>query len=191
MSTMEAEVDFESDFESDYEADYEDILEFEPERRRGRRQYRTPRQPPRGTGPGYTRPPVGQAAVTQEQLRQALVRVKQDIDRVASGVRSNTTNLNDFAARTGRNLNRLRDMQRRDVARLDRGIAQSRELGILGAVLGGGGSSAIIPLLILGMEQPQVAPGTPGAPADGTFLGGGSSSTTLLLALALTGALNP
>jgi hypothetical protein len=127
-----------------------------------------------------------QAPVTQEQLRQALVRVKQDIDRVASGVRGNTANLNDFAARTGRNLNRARDMQRRDVARLDRSVAGAREIGILGAVLSGGGGNVLLPLLILGMEQPQ--PGAPGAPGDGAL--GGTSNTTLLLALALSGGLN-
>jgi hypothetical protein len=186
MSTMYADVDFESDFESDYEADYEDVpYEFEPERRRARG-YRTPTQPPRGTGTGYARPPVSQGNVTQEQLRQALVRVKQDIDRVATGVRANTSNLNDFSGRTGRNLNRLRDAQRRDVIRLDRGVAQTRELSILGAVLSGGGANALIPLLILGMEQPQAVPGAPG---DGVL--GGSSNSTLLLALALTGGFNP
>jgi hypothetical protein len=185
--TMYAQ-DFESDLlEADYGEDYEDFPEFEPERRGRTRRYRTPAQPTRGAGPGYTRAPAVQAPVTQEQLRQALVRVKQDIDRVATGVRANTSNLNDFAGRTGRNLNRVRDMQRRDVARLDRSVAGAREIGILGAVLSGDGGNVLLPLLILGMEQPQ--PGAPGAPGDGVL--GGSSNTTLLLALAVSGALNP
>src|SRR4051812_17914094 len=99
MNGVYADVDYETDFESDYE----DYPEFEPEAAsRGRgRTYRTPAQPGRGTGGGYTRTPAVQSAVTQEQLRQALVRVKQDIDRVAGGVRANTSNLNDFAGRTG------------------------------------------------------------------------------------------
>ena len=104
MSTLYPEVDLESDLEFDPE----DFPEYDPEApRRGR--YRTPTQPRPGSGGGYARPPTSQANVTQEQLRQALVRVKQDIDRVANGVRANTTGLNDLAGRTRCSPRRRRD----------------------------------------------------------------------------------
>ena len=186
MSTLYPEVDFESDFEFDPE----DFPEYDPEApRRGR--YRAPTQPRPGSGGGYTRPPTSQANVTQEQLRQALVRVKQDIDRVANGVRANTSGLNDLAGRTTRNLTRLRNEQRRDVARVEREVAGARDLSVLGAVLGGGGTNVLLPMLILSMDAQTtaVADGTQTPASGGLF--GGSNMTTLLLALVVSGALNP
>jgi hypothetical protein len=188
MSTY-PELDYESDLESDFEDYPEDYGEDYPEARGGRRgRYGTSQLPQRGTGGGYTRQPTMPAPVTQEQLRQALVRVKQDIDRVANGVRSSNVNLNDLSARTSRNLNRLRDLHRRDIGRVDRSVEQTRELAILGAVLGGGDGANTLPLLlILGLDQPQPMAGGPaGTQMEGPL---GTSNTTLLLALAVSGAL--
>jgi hypothetical protein len=189
MNGTYAELDFESDFEYEPEWD-EGVTEFEPEaprRRAPASRYSTPAQPQRGTGRGYTQPPAIRTPVTHEQLRQALVRVKQDIDRVATGVRATNANVNDLAGRTTRNLNRLRELQQRDTTRLDRSVASSRELAILGAVLGGGGTDVLLPLLVIGMDQPQAPPGAP--PAEGSTVLGGGSNSTLLLALAAFGGL--
>jgi hypothetical protein len=187
VSTLYPEVDFESDLEFDPE----DFPEYDPEAPRDRRGYRTPTQPRPGTGGGYTRPPTSQANVTQEQLRQALVRAKQDIDRVANGVRANTSGLNDLAGRTTRNLTRLRNEERRNVARVEREVGGARDLAVLGAVLGGGGTNALLPLLILSSEaQTTAAADATQTPAGGGLLGG-SNMTTLLLALVVSGALNP
>lgn len=181
---------YETDFE--YEPEW-DPSEYEPEapspiRGRGRG-YNTPTQP--RPGGNYTRTPSAATTVSQDQLRQALARVKQDIDRVANGVRSNTNNLNDFAGRTTRNLNRAREEQRREVARLDQAIAGARDLGVLGAILGGGDTSKVLlPLLVISMDQQSqqaAAAGTGGAPAGGML---GSNSTGLVLALAVSGALH-
>jgi hypothetical protein len=181
----EAALDYESDFEYEPEWD-EGVAEFEPEAPRARprpRRYTTPAQPPRGGARTYTQAPVVRTPVTHEQLRQALVRVKQDIDRVATGVRATNSNVNDLAGRMTRNVNRLRELQQRDTARLERSVAGARELAILGAVLSGDGD-VLLPLLVIGMDQPQA-----GTPGEGGLLGGGGSNTTLLLALAASGGL--
>jgi hypothetical protein len=182
-----SEVDFESDFE--YEPEWDEGAEFEPEaprtRRAPTRRYRTPTQPAGGTGRAYTQPPAVRTPVTHEQLRQALVRVKQDIDRVATGVRATNANVNDLAGRTTRNLNRLRELQQRDTARLERSVAGARELAILGAVLSGDGD-VLLPLLVIGMDQQQPVAGMP-AEGGSSILGSGSNNSTLLLALAAAG----
>jgi hypothetical protein len=182
----------EADYESDFEFDPEDYGEFDPEApapsSRGRGGYRTPQQPRPGSGGGYTRPSATTTAVTQEQLRQALVRVKQDIDRVANGVRANTAGLNDLAGRTTRNFTRLRNEKNRDVARLEREVAGARELSVLGAVLAGGtGSNVLLPMIVLSMDQQATTQDGQG----GGGLLGGSNNTTMLLALAVSGALKP
>src|SRR4051794_40946118 len=102
MNGLFTEADYESDLESDFESDYERVAEYEPEATQPRRRYTTPAQPGRGTGRSYTTAPVVRTPVTHEQLRQALVRVKQDIDRVATGVRATNSNVNDLASRTTR-----------------------------------------------------------------------------------------
>jgi hypothetical protein len=191
MSVNEMETEFAESY-GDYSPDYTDYIDYSPEYSpeapvgRGRGGYRSPRQPQ--PGGNYTRPPSMPTAVTQEQLRQALARVKQDIDRVAGGVRANTSNLNDFAGRTGRNFTRARDEHRRDVARLDQAIAGARDLGVLGAVLAGGDKKdVVLPLLVVAMDQQsQQATQAGGAPAQpGGLLG--SNNTSLVLALAVSG----
>ena len=151
-----AALDYESDFE--YEPEWDGgFAEFEPEAPRPRpRRYTTPAQPARGAARAYTQSPAVRTPVTHEQLRQALVRVKQDIDRVATGVRATNSNVNDLAGRMTRNVNQLRELQQRDTARLDRSVAGARELAILGAVLSGDGD-VLLPLLVIGMDQPQAA----------------------------------
>jgi hypothetical protein len=195
MSVYEMETESAESY-GDYSPEYADYSDYSPEyspeappRRGG---YKTPQQPQRGGG--YTRPPTMPTAVTQEQLRQALARVKQDIDRVANGVRSNTSNLNDFAGRTTRNFNRVRDEHKREIARLDQAVAGARDLGVLGAVLSGGDNAKVtLPLLVVAMDQQsQQAVGAgsaPGTAAPGGILG--SNSTGLVLALAVAGALKP
>jgi hypothetical protein len=194
MSVFEMETEFAEsygDYSPEY-TDYTDYTDYSPEApappRRGG--YRTPQQPQRGGS--YTRPPTMPTPVTQEQLRQALARVKQDIDRVANGVRATTSNLNDFAGRTTRNFNRVRDENKREIARLDQAVAGARDLGVLGAVLAGGDNAKVtLPLLVVAMDQQSQqavgASGAAGAPAPGGILG--SNSTGLVLALAVAGAL--
>lgn len=195
MSSYEMEAEFAESY-GDYSPEYTDYADYSPEYspeappRRGRSGYRSPPQPQRGGN--YTRSPTMPTPVTQEQLRQALARVKQDIDRVANGVRANTSNLNDFAGRTSRNFNRVRDEHRRETARLDQGVAGARDLGVLGAVLAGGDNAKVtLPLLVVAMDQQSqqaaTAGAAPGTPAAGGILG--SNSTGLVLALAVAGAL--
>jgi hypothetical protein len=197
MSEYVMETEFAESY--DYSPEYTDYTDYSPDYSpeappsRGRGGYRNPPQPQRGGN--YTRPPTMPTPVSQEQLRQALARVKQDIDRVANGVRANTSNLNDFAGRTTRNLNRVRDEHRREIGRLDQSVAGARDLGILGAVLAGGDNAKVtLPLLVVAMDQQSqqaaTAGAAPGAPAPGGILGG-SNSTGLVLALAVAGALKP
>lgn len=188
MSTIEMETEFAENYGdyADY-ADYSDYTDYAEAPPRGRGGYRNPPQPQRGGS--YSRAPTMPTAVTQEQLRQALARVKQDIDRVATGVRSNNANLNDLAGRTGRNFSRIRDEHRREIARLDQAVAGARDLSVLGAVLAGGdNASVMLPLLVVSMDQQsqQAASSGAGTPAGGML---GSNSTGLVLALAVAGAL--
>jgi hypothetical protein len=193
VSTYEMETEFAETF-GEYSpeyADYTDYSEYSPEAN-GRRGYRAPRQP--RPGGGYTRPPTAPAAVTQDQLARALARVKQDIDRVANGVKANNANLNDFAGRTGRNFNRMREEQRREIARLDQSISSARDLGILGAVLAGGDKSEVVlPLLVVAMDQQsqQAVPAGGATPAQPGGLLGSGNNTGLILALAVSGMFKP
>jgi len=177
-----------------YNFDYDperDWPEYEPEAPRPRPggaggPYRPPVPGPRPQPQPYVTPTPSAGTVTRAQLERALQRVAGDIDRLRSGVRANTGQVNDLADRTRRALRNVQSSQQQQVARLDRGVANARETGVLGAALTGGGQNlGILLLLLLGGDTTGTA--------DGQAPGGtlGSGNTSLLLALALSGALNP
>jgi hypothetical protein len=162
-------IDRESDFESDYEA------------ARTTQRYGSGMPGRRPGGGSYFNGPTSPTNVSQAQLRAALQKVQADINRVADGVRTTNTNLNDLNQRTARNLGAQRAEARRQAAQQARATEDVKQLSILGAVLGGG-TDTLLPLLALGLTggptQVTTADGMPvaGAPA---------SDTTGLLALAI------
>jgi hypothetical protein len=191
MSTMTFELEPEV-FQFDYEP--EDWPEYEPERapaRPGGRRppYSTnvPRPPSRPSQ--YTSAPTAPGTVTRAELTRALQRVAVDIDRLKSGVRGTTGQINDLSDRTGRAFRNVQASQEQQAARFGREIASARELGVLASVLGGGANNlGVLLLLLLGSETTQPGgDGQPGATGGGML----SGSTGLVLALALSGALNP
>jgi hypothetical protein len=160
----------ESDFESDFEA-ARTRQRYGPGIQQGRRP---------GGGPYYNGP-TSPTAVTQAQLRAALQKVQEDINRVAGGVRTTNSNLNDLNQRTARNLGALRAEMRRNAVLQAKATEDVKQLAILGAVLGGGGTNTLVPLLALGLTGPTPVATTDGAPV----VGASTSDTTGLLALAI------
>jgi hypothetical protein len=179
-------------FDLEYEPG-EDWPEYDPERARPRSRPGRPRYQPTVARPqprpqSYVPAPTAQGTVSRAELTRALQRVAGDIDRLKAGARATTSQLNDLAGRTGRGFDSVRTAQQQQTARFDRGLASSRELAILGSVLGGGGGNTGLLLLLL------LAGDSTGAGPDGeAAVGGGlaGSNATLLLALALSGGLNP
>jgi hypothetical protein len=194
MSAMTFEYEPEA-YNFEYEPG-EDWPEYDPERRgrptAGRRppyQTTVPRPTPRPQQ--YTTAPTAPGTVTRAELTRALQRVAADIDRLKTGVRANTGQLNDLSDRTGRAFRSVQASQEQQTARFDRGLASARELGVLGAALtGGAGNLGILLLLLIAGDAGGTAPGADGQPSGA---GGGlaGSNTNLLLALALSGALSP
>src|SRR5690349_11190638 len=74
-------------------ADYSDYSDYSEYAEAKGSKYKSAKQPQ--PGGNYAKAPSAPGYVTPDQLRQALARVKQDIDKVANGVKANTANLND------------------------------------------------------------------------------------------------
>jgi hypothetical protein len=162
-------MDGETDFETDFEA------------ARTRQRYGSRVRDNRTSGGSYYNGPTSPTAVTQNQLRAALQKVQADISRVAGGVRTTSNNLNDLNQRTARNLGAVRAEARRSAAQQARATEDVKQLALLSALLGGGGTTALLPILALGLtgSTPAVMPdGTPVAGAAGSDMSG-------LLAVAL------
>ena len=170
-------VDGETDFESDFEAV------------RTRQRYPSGIRDHRTGGGSYYNGPTSPTAVNQNQLRAALQKVQADISRVAGGVRTTSNNLNDLNQRTARNLGAVRAEARRSAAQQARATEDVKQLAILGAVLGGGGTNALLPLLALGLTSPAPAVTPDGTPVAGAA---GSDMTGLLaIAIAAGGLFTP
>lgn len=162
-------VDGETDFETDFEAV------------RTRQRYPSAIRDRRPGGGSYYNGPMSNTSVSQQQFRTALQRVQADINRVANGVRTTNNNLNDLNQRTARNFGAMRAESRRSAAQQARATEDVKQLAILGAVLGGGGTNALVPLLALGLTSPSPAVMPDGTPAAGAM----TSDTTGLLAIAI------
>jgi hypothetical protein len=169
-------IDTQSDFESDYEA------------ARTTQRYGSGMPGRRPGGGSYFNGPTTPTNVNQAQLRAALQRVQADIARVAEGVRTTNNNLNDLNQRTARNLAAQRAEGRRQAAQQARATEDVKQLAILSAVLGGGGSEALVPLLALGAigGTPQVTASADGTPVPAAP-GGSDLSGLLAIAIASGG----
>ncbi len=165
-SGMDGETDFETDFEAS----------------RTRQRYGSGIRDHRTGGGSYYNGPTSPTAVNQNQLRAALQKVQADITRVANGVRTTSNNLNDLNQRTARNLGAVRAEARRSAAQQARATEDVKQLALLGALLGGGGTNTLLPLLLLGgLSSPTAAVAPDGTPVAGA----GTSDMTGLLAIAL------
>jgi hypothetical protein len=151
----------------------------------GRYQPTVPRPQPRPQS--YTPGTPAPGVVTRAELTRALQRVAADIDRLKAGARATTGQVNDLADRTGRALGNVQTSQQQQAARFERGLAGTRELAVLGSLLGGGGGGGGTGLLLLLLLAGDNTTGPDGQQQAG---GLGGNNSTLLLALALSGGLN-
>jgi len=170
----------------------EDWPDYDPEAApssRNRSLYAPTAPRPRPRPPQYTSAPAAPGTVTRAELSRALQRVALDIDRLKGSARATTGQINDLADRTGRAFRNVQTSQQQQSARLEREVASTRELAVLGAALsGGGGSTGLLLLLLLAGDQSGL-----GGPVAQDGQAGSSTSltsnSTLLLALALSGVL--
>jgi len=130
-------------------------------------------------------------AVTQEQLRQALARVKQtSIASRTAFVRIPRT-LNDFAGRTSRNFNEFARRNKREIARLDR-RSRARAISACSVLFSPAATTAKVTLRC-SSSQWTSSPSRPSAPAalpERRHLAASSAPTArLVLALAVAGGL--
>lgn len=181
--------------ESDYEFDQElnSFLEDDERRRPVRR-----RPVPTGKGAGYYRPRVENKVVTQAQLQSALAKISKDVKANAAGVKAVGARVDTLAAeqrKQGEVLKKEAADRRREMAKLksnlqmsallpllmSKSITVAKEATIDGTTIPAGTRLAVAPDT-MAMLLPLLMGG------DGLG-GGGDSSNTLLLALAVSGGL--
>lgn len=201
MSDFELLEDTLDAIESDLDFDQELAAMFEDDERRSpvRRPARPVRRPvPTGRGTGYYKPRIPNQNVTQQQLTAALAKISKDVKANAVGVKTVGGRVDTLAAEQKRQADLLRKEvadRKKDAEKMKQNLQLAALLPLLSSKsitvteeteIGGAkvpantklsvapdGIGALLPLLLLG----------------GDGLGGGDGSSTLLLALAVSGGL--